>query len=84
MKIIRSLAPLCLLTAVASAQNAPVHDPLVSEKTRALGLKQQRVDADHAGRLLTAEFKTKYQDWPSTNVTNFVKSIYIEGTTPAP
>jgi glyoxylase-like metal-dependent hydrolase (beta-lactamase superfamily II) len=51
---------------------------IVDLRTRALGLKQQGVDADQAGRLLTAEFKTKYRDWPSTNVTNFVKSIYAE------
>jgi hypothetical protein len=26
----------------------------------------------------SAEFKTKYPDWPNTTVTNFVKSIYAE------
>jgi hypothetical protein len=51
---------------------------IVDLRTRALGLKQQGVDADQAGRSLTAEFKTKYADWPNTNVTNFVKSIYAE------
>jgi glyoxylase-like metal-dependent hydrolase (beta-lactamase superfamily II) len=51
---------------------------IVDLRTRALEFKQQGVDADQAGRLLTAEFKTKYQDWPNTNVTNFVKSIYAE------
>jgi glyoxylase-like metal-dependent hydrolase (beta-lactamase superfamily II) len=51
---------------------------IVDLRTRALGLKQQGVDADEAGRLLTAEFNTKYPDWPNTNVTNFVKSIYAE------
>jgi hypothetical protein len=43
-----------------------------------LGLKQQGVTADEAGWSLTAEIKTKYPDWPNTNVTNFVKSIYAE------
>ena len=33
MKITLSLAALCLVTAVASAQNAPVQDPLVGENT---------------------------------------------------
>jgi glyoxylase-like metal-dependent hydrolase (beta-lactamase superfamily II) len=51
---------------------------IVDLRTRALGLKQQGVDADQAGKLLTTEFKTKYPDWPITNVTNFVKSIYAE------
>ena len=51
---------------------------IVDLRTRALGLKQQGTDADNAGRVLTAEFKTKYPDWPINNVTNFVKSIYAE------
>ena len=33
MKIILSLVALCLVTAVASAQNVPVQDPLLSENT---------------------------------------------------
>jgi hypothetical protein len=51
---------------------------IVDLRTRALGLKQQRIDAEKAGGLLTAEFKTKYPDWPIKDVTNFVKSIYAE------
>jgi glyoxylase-like metal-dependent hydrolase (beta-lactamase superfamily II) len=51
---------------------------IVDLRTRALGLKQQGVDAEKAGGLLTAEFKTKYPDWPITTVANFVKSIYAE------
>ena len=51
---------------------------IVDLRTRALGLKKQGVDAEKAGGLLTAEFKTKYPDWPITSVTNFVKSIYAE------
>jgi glyoxylase-like metal-dependent hydrolase (beta-lactamase superfamily II) len=51
---------------------------IVDLRTRALELRQQGVDADKAGQMLTAEFKTKYPDWPITTVTNFVKSIYAE------
>lgn len=51
---------------------------IVDLRTRALELKQQGVDAEKAGALLTAEFKTKYADWPITPVANFVKSIYAE------
>jgi glyoxylase-like metal-dependent hydrolase (beta-lactamase superfamily II) len=51
---------------------------IVDLRTHALALKQQGVDAEKAGGLLTAEFKTKYPDWPSMNVTNFVKSIDTE------
>jgi glyoxylase-like metal-dependent hydrolase (beta-lactamase superfamily II) len=58
---------------------------VVSEKTfitavrmRALDLKRDGVNAEDAGKRLTAEFKAKYPDWPINNLTNFVKSIYAE------
>lgn len=47
-------------------------------RTRALELKKQGVSADDAGKQLGAEFKSKYPDWPSMNVTGFVRSIYAE------
>jgi glyoxylase-like metal-dependent hydrolase (beta-lactamase superfamily II) len=47
-------------------------------RTRALQLKQQGVSADDAGKQLSAEFKTKYSDWPNMNVAGFVRSIYNE------
>ena len=51
---------------------------IVDLRTRALGLKKEGVAVEDAGRSLTAEFKSKYPDWPITDVTNFVKSIYAE------
>jgi hypothetical protein len=51
---------------------------IVDLRTHTLGLKQKGVEADEAGRLLTAEFKAKYPDWPIKDLTNFVKSIYAE------
>jgi glyoxylase-like metal-dependent hydrolase (beta-lactamase superfamily II) len=51
---------------------------IVDLRTRALDLKRQGVDSEKAGGQLTAEFKTRYPDWPITTVTNFVKSIYAE------
>ncbi|MGA2150291.1 MAG: hypothetical protein ABSH49_35660 [Bryobacteraceae bacterium] len=47
-------------------------------RTRARALKQQGVSADDAGKQLSAEFKTKYSDWPNMNVAGFVRSIYAE------
>jgi glyoxylase-like metal-dependent hydrolase (beta-lactamase superfamily II) len=47
-------------------------------QTRALALKLKGVSMDDAGKQLSAEFKTKYPDWPSMNVAGFVKSIYAE------
>jgi len=51
---------------------------ITSLRTRALDLKRQGVSADDAGKMLTAEFKAKYRDWPINSVSNFVKSIYAE------
>lgn len=51
---------------------------IVDLQTRALDLKRHGVSADDAGKQLTAEFKTKYPDWPINNLTNFVKSVYAE------
>jgi glyoxylase-like metal-dependent hydrolase (beta-lactamase superfamily II) len=47
-------------------------------QTRALALKRQGVSAEDAGKQLSAEFKTKYSDWPNTNVAGFVRSVYAE------
>ncbi len=51
---------------------------IVDLQKRALALKSQGVNADEAGKLLTAEFKQKYADWPINSLANFVKSIYAE------
>jgi glyoxylase-like metal-dependent hydrolase (beta-lactamase superfamily II) len=47
-------------------------------QTRALALKRQGVSADDAGKQLSVEFKTKYEDWPSMNVGGFVQRVYVE------
>lgn len=47
-------------------------------RTSAQALKKQGVSADDAGKQVSAELKTKYADWPNTNVANFVKSVYAE------
>lgn len=49
-----------------------------SLKARGLELKRQGMSADDAGKLLTAEFKGKYSDWPINNLTNLVKSVYAD------
>ena len=48
-------------------------------RTRALALKKKGVSAEDAGKQLTAEFKTRYPDWPNmAPVGNFVQRIYAE------
>ena len=66
--------------------SAPGDGSLVSQeiafitdiRTRAQALKKQGVSVDDAGKQVSAELKTKYSDWPNTNVANFVKSVYAE------
>jgi glyoxylase-like metal-dependent hydrolase (beta-lactamase superfamily II) len=47
-------------------------------RTSALELKKKGVSADDAGKQLAEDFKKKYSDWPSMNVTGFVRSVYAE------
>ncbi len=47
-------------------------------RMRALALKAQGIPAQAAGTQLSAEFKSKYADWPGMNVAAFVQSIYAE------
>ncbi len=47
-------------------------------RTGALELKKKGVSADDAGKQLAEDFKQKYADWPSMNVTGFVRSVYAE------
>lgn len=44
----------------------------------ALALKSKGTPADAAGKQLSEEFKAKYPDWPSMNVSGFVRSVYAE------
>jgi glyoxylase-like metal-dependent hydrolase (beta-lactamase superfamily II) len=52
---------------------------LISEiRTRALALKRQGTSPDDAGKQISAELKTQHPDWPNTNASGFVKSVYAE------
>jgi hypothetical protein len=43
-----------------------------------LALKRQGISPADAGKQLSAEFKTKYADWPSMNVAGLVQRVYAE------
>jgi glyoxylase-like metal-dependent hydrolase (beta-lactamase superfamily II) len=47
-------------------------------RTQALALKRQGVSADDAGKQVSAGLKTLHPDWPNTDATGFVKSVYAE------
>jgi hypothetical protein len=52
---------------------------LISEiRTRALALKHQGILPDDAGKQISAELKSQHPDWPNTNASGFVKSVYTE------
>jgi len=52
---------------------------LISEiRKRALAFKSQGVSPDDAGKQISAELKTEHPDWPNTNASGFVKSVYAE------
>jgi glyoxylase-like metal-dependent hydrolase (beta-lactamase superfamily II) len=52
---------------------------LISEiRTRALALKRQGTSPDDAGQQVSADLKTQHPDWPNTNASGFVKSVYAE------
>ena len=47
-------------------------------RTSALDLKKKGVSAEDAAKQLGVEYKAKYPDWPTMNLTGFVRSIYAE------
>ncbi|MGD1210727.1 MAG: MBL fold metallo-hydrolase [Candidatus Acidiferrales bacterium] len=48
-------------------------------QARALELKRQGKSSDEAGKILIAEFKMKFPDWPNLNaIPNVVKHVYAE------
>ena len=52
---------------------------LAALQTRARELQRQGTSPEEAGKLLSAEFKTKYPDWESMGpVPNVVRRVYAE------
>lgn len=51
---------------------------IVDLRNRTLDLKRQGIEATDAGDMLTAEFKSRYPDWPIKSASDFVQSIYAE------
>ena len=55
---------------------------IVAIRTQALALKRQGVSADAAGKEISATFKKQHPDWQDTNVSTFVKSVYVDPADP--
>ena len=55
---------------------------IVAIRTEALALKRRGVPVDAAGKEISATFKKQHPDWPDTNVSTFVKSVYVDPADP--
>jgi glyoxylase-like metal-dependent hydrolase (beta-lactamase superfamily II) len=52
---------------------------LITEiRSRALALKRQGMSAEDAGRQVSSDLKAAHPDWPNTNATGFVRSVFAE------
>ena len=47
-------------------------------RTSAVALKQQGIAAEAAGKQISAELAKQHPDWPDTNASAFVESVYAE------
>ena len=61
---------------------ATERDLLGAIRTQALTLKRQGISADAAGKEVSATLKKEHPDWPDTNVSTFVKSVYDDPASP--
>lgn len=51
---------------------------IVSIRTQALAMKRQGVSVDEAAKEINAVLKRQHTDWPDTNASTFVKSVYSD------
>ena len=55
---------------------------IASIRTQALALKRQGVPVEAAGKEISASLKRQHPDWPDTNASTFVKSVYVDPGNP--
>lgn len=61
---------------------AAERDLIATIRTQALALKRQGVPVEQAGRQISSALKKLHPDWPSTNASGFVKSVYTDPADP--
>jgi glyoxylase-like metal-dependent hydrolase (beta-lactamase superfamily II) len=61
---------------------AAERDLISTIRARALALKHEGADVETAGRQVSAELKKMHPDWPDTNASGFVKSVYADPADP--
>ena len=55
---------------------------IVAIRTQALAKKREGISVDVAGKEISASLKMQHPDWPDTNASEFVKSVYIDPADP--
>ena len=55
---------------------------LVAIRTQALALKRQGIAVDAAATEVSATLRKQHPDWPDTNVSTFVRSVYVDPADP--
>jgi glyoxylase-like metal-dependent hydrolase (beta-lactamase superfamily II) len=61
---------------------AAERDLILAIRTQALALKHQGVAVEAAGTQVSAKLKSQHPDWPDTNASEFVKSVYLDPADP--
>jgi glyoxylase-like metal-dependent hydrolase (beta-lactamase superfamily II) len=57
---------------------AAERDLIATIRTQALALKRQGVPVDDAGKQVSAGLRRQHPDWPDTNASGFVRSVYTD------
>ena len=57
---------------------SPERALIMAIRAQALAMKRQGMPADAAGKEISATLKRQHPDWPETNASEFVKSVYID------
>jgi glyoxylase-like metal-dependent hydrolase (beta-lactamase superfamily II) len=57
-------------------------DLIVAIRTQALAMKRQGISVEAAGKQISASLKRQHPDWPETNASTFVKSVYSDSADP--
>ena len=55
---------------------------LTAIRTQALALKRKGISVDSASTQISATLKKQHPDWPDTNASTFVRSVYIDPADP--
>jgi glyoxylase-like metal-dependent hydrolase (beta-lactamase superfamily II) len=61
---------------------AAEHDLIATIRREALALKQRGLAVDEAGKQVSTDLRKRHPDWPDTDASGFVKSVYADPDDP--